>query len=99
MVNRVTTKKLSKQLIKIAEDEALRQSLLFKTEDLIKSKGSDSSLDLINERIQLISGVEISIAGLKKFISDTIREYSAKFKLEWYQEVFRLKGWPIEKAK
>ena len=94
-----TTKKLSKKLLKIAEDEAQRQSLLFRTEDLIPNKGSDSSLDLLHDKIQLIKGVEISISGLNKYIAETIAEYKPLFTLEFYQQIFRLNGWDVELAK
>ncbi len=99
MKKSIDNKKLSKQLLKIAEDEALRQSLLFKTEGLIKDKGSDSSLDILHEKIQLISGVEISISGIRKIISNSLRNYKPKFRLEYYEEIFRLNGWNIEDAK
>lgn len=91
--------KLSKKLLKIAEDEALRQSLLFKTDSLIKNKGVDSSLDIENEKFHLINGAEFSIAGLKKYIADSVRDYSPKFRLKFYEEIFRLKGWKKEDAK
>lgn len=93
------SKKLSRKLRKIAEDEALRQQLLFRTESLIEEKGSDESLDIHNERIKLINGREISISGIKKFIIDSQRPYQPTFRHEFFTEVHRLKGFPVEDAK
>lgn len=91
-------RKLSKKVRKLAEDEALRQQLLFRTESLIEDKGSDESLDLQNEKIKLISGREITISGIKKYVNDLKRPYEPTFPQEFFNEYFRLNGLPIEEA-
>lgn len=93
------SKKLSKKLLKIAQDEAERQLLLFKKEEFISSKGKDSSLELLTDKITLMNNVQLSISGLNKYVSQQKAEYKPIFTLEFYQEIFRLKGWDMEKAK
>ncbi|MFI4954916.1 MAG: P63C domain-containing protein [Gammaproteobacteria bacterium] len=90
MSKKIDAKKLSEQLKKLQEDEALRQSLLFRSDSLIENKFSDRNLDKENERIELIGGVGISIKLIRETIAGRLNKYPAPFKQEWYDLIFKL---------
>jgi len=92
---KVTSKEdleVKKQLIK-EERESLQLLLIQGTEDLIVDKGSDKYLDRLNEKVKLISGVEISLNEIRRVITANLQSHPSQFVLDFYIEIYRLMGW------
>jgi hypothetical protein len=68
------------------ERHQLQQLLIQLTEDKIEDKFSDKALDRHNEKIKLISGVEIDLQVLSK----EFQKYDPQYTTEFYAPVFRL---------
>jgi hypothetical protein len=85
---------VSKKLLKERRQE-LKQLILDLTEQNIVDKFSDKNLDRENEKIRLISGVEISISGFNAFIAKKIQAYAPRVPKEFYRQINRLNGWII----
>jgi hypothetical protein len=88
-------KKTVEQLKKLEEAELLRKQLVTGPDLLIEKKGADKSLDLRNEKVELISGEILDLKKLWHYIDSKINEYEKRFSQEYYKEIFRLNGWPI----
>jgi hypothetical protein len=96
-VKEVRTKTVE-QLKKQEEANALREQLIFGPDLLIERKGSDKSLDLRLEKVELISGEILDLKKLWHYIDRKINEYEKRFSQEYYKEIFRLNGWPIPES-
>jgi hypothetical protein len=88
-------KQTVEQLKKQQEADSLREQLVTGPDLLIERKGSDKSLDLRNEKIELISGEILDLKKLWHYIDGKINEYEKRFSQDYYKEIFRLNGWPI----
>jgi hypothetical protein len=100
VVNETSTKFeeiISKKVLTETRQE-LKQLILELTEQRIEEKFSDKILDRENEKIRLISGVEISISEFKIFIAESTQVYSKKFPKEFYREINRLNNWNIPES-
>jgi len=74
-----------KQLVR-EERNKLQNLLIELTEEKIESKFSDKALDRHNEKIKLISGVEIDLQVLSK----EFQRYDSQYSIDFYGPVFRL---------
>jgi len=101
---KLATKAVSKQdeLISREDRANLSQLLIDLTENRSQSELSDHILDRESERIQLISGEYTSIYERRqrlRVISSMKREYEKRFPQEYFDQIFRLHGWPLPKNK
>ena len=88
------TKKLSIEE-RLIERDNLQKQLLFATEQKIKDKGSDKSLDREILKIELQGGSIIDLNEINKVISHKLKEYHVMFPRAYYEEMFRLNRWAV----
>lgn len=100
-MKKTATKPTAASLKKIQqkEDRAQLQEILFaRTEEKIENRFSDARLDREHEKITLLSGAEISlfeIRQIRETIAKQLQTYEPTYPPQFYEEIFRLKGWPI----
>lgn len=78
--------------------EQLKQLLLTFPDSNTRKRNANARYDREREKIKLLNGSEISIHDfrqIKKFITDTVQPYKSAFRKEFYEQIYRLKGWPI----
>lgn len=76
----------------------LSQMIIGLTESLSQAELSDYVLDRESERIQLLSGEYTSMHERRKslkVIASMKREYAKRFPQEYFDQIFRLHGWPL----
>lgn len=70
----------------VQKRQELQQSLIQLTEQKIEDRFSDKSLDRQNEKIKLVSGIEIDI----NVLSSEWQRHDPQYTVEFYAPVFRL---------
>jgi hypothetical protein len=79
---------LSQLIIKLTEQKSIAES-----------RFNDDRIDRERDKVQLLGGAEISLKQIRQLIAGKLNEYDPPFRVEWYEQVFRLNGWPVENAK
>jgi hypothetical protein len=82
----------------LLRDEELRNLILSETNAKaeIEDPGSDASLEKLFERRRLIDGGGKSPVE-KIVLRDSFKPYIQKFPIEFYEEIYKLKGWKLDK--
>jgi hypothetical protein len=81
---------VSKKQLLQEERENLQLLLIQGAENLINDKFSDKFLDKQNEKIKLISGVEISLKRAREILTFIAQNHPSQFDLDFYISVFRI---------
>ena len=100
MSEKEVKKSLVRKSLKTEEKENVKQLILSLTEEQTYSKYSDANLDKENEKIELLSGEFITIGDINRVVATSVQPYSPIFKIStgYYQEIYRLNGWPEDDA-
>jgi len=81
-----------------SDRKEIKQLILNLTEGKVDVQFSDKYFDRQREKINLLSGVSVSIMEIEKIVAKTINWCEPKFKKEFYQEICRLKNWSLSLA-
>jgi len=87
---KIVDKAISKKELLKEERENLQLLLIQGAENLIQDKFSDKYLDRQNEKIKLISGVEISLKKAREILISIAQNHPTQFDLVFYTEVFKI---------
>lgn len=99
--NSINPSKKTPEVVKVDKQQEIQ--LIFDNLDLkIENKFSDKSLDSESLKIELFSGKVISekdILNRRVFLLKNVAIYEKMFPQEFYDNIFRLNGWKLNKNK
>lgn len=89
----------NERLLKKQQKQTERQLLLEKVNAPENDKFSDVSFDRVNEKKTILDMVDRVAPSFQRFVNNVVNQYRKKFPSEFYDELFRLKGYKKDSKK